>query len=112
MKMIFAIVRSSDADHVVRHLSREGYFVTRLSSEGGFLRQGNVTLMSGVQDDQVDRVIEIVKKECGPHQRVTVNVPHVSESGAIVNYAAAAPMTVELGGATIFVVDITRFERI
>lgn len=112
MKLIFAIVRNSDADHVVRKLGREKIFVTRLASQGGFLKQGNTTLMSGVQDDQVDRVIELIKSECGPHQRITVNVPHVTEAGGMMNYAATAPVSVELGGATIFVTDVDRFEKI
>ncbi len=112
MKMIFAIVRSSDADHVIRQLSQKRIFVTRLSSQGGFLKQGNVTLLSGVEDDRVECVIETIKRECGPHQRITVNVPHATEAGSVTSYAATAPVSVELGGATIFVVDVERFEKI
>ena len=112
MKMIIAIVRNTDADHVVRQLGKQKIFVTRLSSQGGFLKHGNTTLLSGVQDDEVDRVIEIIKSECGPHQRVTVNVPHLNEAGGVMNYATSAPVSVELGGATIFVTDVERFEKI
>ena len=112
MKMIFAIMRSNEADHAVRRLGQSKIFVTRLSSQGGFLKQGNVTLMSGVQDDQVDQVLEIIRQECGPHQRITVNVPHAASAGNVDSYTASAPVSVELGGASVFVVDVERFEKI
>lgn len=110
MKLVFAIVQDSSAEDVIRALSAQHYFVTRLASSGGFLKAGNTTLISGVEEKEVDTVVSIIRRECGPHQKITVNVPYITDA-AIVNYTSTAPMSVEVGGATIFVLDVDRFEK-
>ena len=110
MKLIFAIVNSDDSSAISAALTKEGYFVTKLASTGGFLRKGNSTLMIGEEDDKVQDVINIIKHECGERQKITVNMPYLS-GPAMVNYSTM-PMTVEVGGATIFVVDVEHFEKI
>ena len=50
MKMILGILNSDDAPVVIQNLNKAGYFVTRLSTSGGFLRAGNVTILVGVED--------------------------------------------------------------
>ena len=110
MKMIYAIVRNDNEDDVVSQLTQHHYSVTRLSTTGGFLRKGNTTLMIGAEDEKVDEVISLIKQECGQHQKLTVNMPYISGT-SMVNYATM-PMHVEVGGATIFVVTVERYEKI
>ena len=110
MKMIYAIVRNDNEDDVVSQLTQHHYSVTRLSTTGGFLRKGNTTLMIGAEDEKVDEVISLIKQECGQHQKLTVNMPYISGTN-MVNYATM-PMHVEVGGATIFVVNVERYEKI
>ena len=110
MKMIYAIVRNDNEDDVVSQLTQHHYSVTRLSTTGGFLRKGNTTLMIGAEDEKVDEVISLIKQECGQHQKLTVNMPYISGT-SMVNYATM-PMHVEVGGATIFVVNVKRYEKI
>ena len=110
MKMIYAIVRNDNEDEVVSQLTQHHYSVTRLSTTGGFLRKGNTTLMIGAEDEKVDEVISLIKQECGQHQKLTVNMPYISGT-SMVNYATM-PMHVEVGGATIFVVNVERYEKI
>ena len=50
MKMITAIVNKEDAKSVTRALIEEGFSITRLSTTGGFLMAGNVTLLIGLED--------------------------------------------------------------
>ncbi len=109
MKLIYAIVRNDNEDDVTSALNREKYSVTKLATTGGFLKKGNVTIMIGTDDDKVDHAIEIIKNECGKSQRITVNMPYISGT-SMVNYATM-PMSVEVGGATIFVVNVDRFEK-
>ena len=110
MKMIYAIVRNDNEDDVVTQLTQHHYSVTRLSTTGGFLRKGNTTLMIGADDEKVDEVISLIKQECGQHQKLTVNMPYISGT-TMVNYATM-PMHVEVGGATLFVVNVERYETI
>jgi uncharacterized protein YaaQ len=87
MKLMFVVVHDSDADTVVQALVENHYRVTRVASTGGFLRHGNVTLMTGIEEDQVQVVIDLLHQACCP--------PEDSQHRA-----------------TIFVVDMPYFEQI
>jgi uncharacterized protein YaaQ len=66
MKMIIAIIRDADSDVVTQALTAGKFRVTRIASTGGFLRRGVTTLLLGVDDDQVDAVINLLKNQCSP----------------------------------------------
>lgn len=68
MKLIIAIVRDLDSDEVIHQLVEAKYRVTRMASTGGFLRHGNVTLLIGVEEDQVQAVVNLIDKSCQPAQ--------------------------------------------
>lgn len=57
MKMMIVIVKDQDADTLTQELTASNFRVTRVASTGGFLRSGIVTLLMGLEDDQVDEVI-------------------------------------------------------
>ena len=40
MKLVYAIVRNDNEDDVVSQLTRHHYSITRLSTTGGFLKNG------------------------------------------------------------------------
>ena len=50
MKMVLAVVDKDDSHMVMQHLIKEGFSITTLSTTGGFLRAGNVTILIGVDD--------------------------------------------------------------
>ena len=87
MKLVITIIRDTDAGNVIEKLVSRGYRVTRVASTGGFLRRGNVTLLVGVEEQQVQDVIDTLDDTCKP-----------PEPGQC--------------RATIFVVDAPHFERI
>lgn len=66
MKMIVAILPDTDNEAVSSGLIEDGFRVTTIASTGGFLRSGTSTLMIGVQDDQLEKAIQIIKNCCGP----------------------------------------------
>ena len=87
MKLIFVVIRDSDADDVVKSLIENSFRVTRVASTGGFLRRGNMTLMIGVEEDKIQSVFDLIKKTCCPPEEAQHR-------------------------ATIFVVDMPYFEQI
>ena len=109
MKLIYARVRHDNQDTVTSALSKCGFSITKLSTTGGFLRKGNVTLMICTEDEKVDKAIEVIKNECGESQKITIDMPFISGVN-IINYSTM-PMQIEVGGATIFVTDVVRFEK-
>ncbi len=108
MKMIYAIIHEFDDETVLEALTEKKVSVTKLASTGGFLRLGNVTLLIGAQEDQVDDIIQTIKSKCAPRKPI-ITTP-VQTYGSM-NYVPV-PVTVDFGGATIFTVDVERFERI
>lgn len=106
MKLLFAIVNRDDSNTVTRNLSRHGFSSTKLATTGGFLMSGNITLMIGVEEENVQQVIYIIKE----HSHSRKHVISTSEMG--LDLDSAAPLEVNIGGATIFVVDVDRFEKV
>lgn len=107
-KLVIAIVNHDDANPVTQSLSRAGFSSTRLATTGGFLRAGNVTLLVGVTEDKVDAVIDIIRTHAHSRRQV---VP-AAVADLTPGFFPAMPVEVTVGGATVFVVDVDRFERL
>lgn len=107
MKLVLAIVSNDDASSVTSALNKENYQVTRLATTGGFLRSGNTTIIVGVEDDDVERAIDIIGKEC---EKRTEVVP--SSASYDIGRYASFPIEVQVGGATIFVLDVDQFHKL
>lgn len=109
MKLVYAIIRNDNEDDVTAALNKNQFIVTKLSTVGGFLRKGNITLLIVTEDDKVQEVIDIIKEECGNTQDITVNMPYISGTGMMNN--STVPVKVKIGGATVFVTEVERFEK-
>lgn len=107
MKMITAIVNKEDSGAVCHALTKGGFSVTKLATTGGFLMAGNVTLLIGTEDEKVDNCIELIAAQS--KQRTEV-VPSTASYG--IGVTTAYPLEVTVGGATIFVTNVERFEKV
>lgn len=109
MKLVFAIVHDEDGHKVMKELNANGFSVTKLCSTGGFLRSGNTTLLVGVEEEKVDTVIDIIKKKSKSRKQILNSsaIPG-NMNGMMMPY----PVEVVIGGATIFVLDVERFEKV
>jgi len=107
MKMILAVIDKEDAPGVISNLSKEGFSITRLSTTGGFLRAGNVTIIVGVEDDKTQDVITIIKEHSSSRKQ---QIPTIMGNEA--SYLSPIPVEVMVGGATIFVLNVEQFEKI
>ena len=106
-KLLIVIASDSDADSLIQKLVQRGYPATKVSSTGGFLRRGNATIFSGVDGEDVDNVIAIIRSEC---QARTEFLPAQALPFPESIYPAE-PVEVRTGGAIVFVVGVERFER-
>lgn len=64
MKLIIAIIDEQYSTKVIRKLMSEKIRTTKLASTGGFLSRGNITLLIGVDDDQVENIVGLVDGIC------------------------------------------------
>ena len=109
MKLIIAIVHERDKQAVNDALLQAGHQFTIVASTGGFLRDGNTTLLIGAKDKVVDDVIGVIRGCCSAREQyVTQPAPDILGAGG----GMKNPVKVTVGGAIIFVVDVEKFERV
>lgn len=106
MKLITAIVNKEDARAVNKRLVEAGFSATQLATTGGFLLSANVTFLIGTEDGRVDECIGLIASRS--RQR-TEMVP--GNTGFDFG-ASTPPIEVTVGGATVFVTDVERFEKL
>ena len=61
MKLVVATVQDQDADGAIQSLTKQGFRITRIGTTGGFLGQGNTTLLIGVEDSAVETVVNTLR---------------------------------------------------
>lgn len=106
MKLIMAVIQDKDANRLTEALSKENFKTTKLASTGGFLKEGNTTLMIGCEDEYVDEALQIIKDNCSKREQM---VAPISPMGGNADSYIPNPVQVEVGGATIFVLPVESF---
>lgn len=108
LKLIIIIASDADADRLMKSLIEQGYPATKISSTGGFLHRGNATVLSGVESNEVDQVLAMVRSECHARSEYVPvqTLPFFGEGTSL-----SEPVEVRVGGAIVFVVNVERFEK-
>jgi uncharacterized protein YaaQ len=109
MKLVIAIVHNEDAGTLVDALLEREFRATRFNSSGGFLKQGNATILVGVEDGQLDDLLGLIGANCHARKQFVNPMPPIMEPG---EFYMPYPVEVEVGGATVFVMPVERFERL
>ena len=86
-------------------LTQNGFSVTKIATKGGFLA-GNTTLIIGTEDEKVDKVIKIIEE----HSKSRKELVSIGSIGTATY--SPFPVEVTVGGATIFVLPVDRFEKV
>jgi uncharacterized protein YaaQ len=108
MKLVISIVSNEDARPLINSLMRRGHRATMVSTTGGFLREGNATIFIGTEDKTLEEVLGVIRDNCHTHTQYVNPLPPVIEPGEMY---LPTPVEVEVGGATVFVIDVDRFEK-
>ncbi|HXG24737.1 MAG TPA: cyclic-di-AMP receptor [Chthonomonadales bacterium] len=107
-KLIVMIVADIDGERLLHKLVTQGYPATKISSTGGFLRRGNATILSVVEENDVEPVLATVRAEC--HARTEYlpvqALPFIGNGTFLTD-----PVEVRVGGAIVFVLPVERFEK-
>ena len=88
MKLIIAIVHHTDGEDLLRALIEAHFSVTRIASSGGFLRRGNATLLIGLEAERVSPAVQLIREHTAP------------------------PVDPGLKRATVFVLNVERYEQV
>jgi len=109
MKLLIAVIQRQDENGLVKALNQGRIGVTRISSQGGFLREGNVTLFIVVEDRRVEEVLGLVRTHCYTRTKFVAPLPPIAESG---EFYPSTPVEVQVGGASVFVINVAAQARL
>lgn len=107
-KMILAVIQADDYQDVVSELNEKGFYATILHSSGGFLKKQSVTIMVGLNHEDLEEALGILKEH---GERTVMQYKPVISEGGVQPMAAAIPLPAHLGGVVLFVLDVERHER-
>jgi uncharacterized protein YaaQ len=106
-KLVLAIVQDDDAQTLIDAIVARGYRVTRINTVGGFLRRGNATLLIAIEERHVVGLLYLIRQYCRKRVVPMLPAPPMDTGEPFMT----EPLQVEVGGATIFILDLDHFEH-
>ena len=109
-KLLLAVIQGDDYPDTVDDLNRSGFFATVLSSTGGFLKKRSMTLMIGVEEAQLQAVLDILKQCAGRWQQMTYSNLSIS-AGSPNPSIPMMPVQINAGGVVVFIMDLDDIQK-
>ena len=106
-QLVIVTVFGAQAGMLTDRLTRDGFYVTQMSSRGGILHEAAISLLIGLDQVRLSHLLEHLYKCCRTRRRF---IPAHVETPLL----EIQPMMIEaeVGGATIYVLDVERFEQL
>lgn len=105
-RLMIAVVQDQDVESAVRALKKLKISITRLPSSGGFLGRRSSTLLLGIPDELEGSALKALRKSC------RTRIEYITMPLEGTPMALPAPTPISVGGATVFIFDIERYEVI
>jgi uncharacterized protein YaaQ len=109
MQLVVAIVQAEDAAGLVGALVARGIGVTRIDTAGGFLKAGNATILSGIREERLREALEAIRGNCRTRTQLATVLPAFPGPEGVY---LPEPLEVEVGGATVFLLDVEEVVRL
>lgn len=111
-KLILAILQEDDYESTITALNEHGYFVTKLSSSGGFLKKKNITILIGVDSSRYVELMDLLKGRAGKRIKTVFSTPSLFPgANPEITLSSSVPMQVETGGVTVFTMSLDSLEK-
>lgn len=107
MKAIVAVVQGQDSVRLSNALRRNNIRFTTIDSTGGFLRERNATFMMGVAEEEMEKVLDVIKSSCHTRTEYVSSYPSAFDP---TEFYMPRPIEVQVGGASVWVLDVEHFE--
>jgi uncharacterized protein YaaQ len=106
-QLAIATVSGAQAGALIDRLTRDGFTVTRVDSSGGILHEATVSLLIGLEQARLSHLLALIRECCRTRRRF---IPAHVEAPLL----EIQPMLIEaeVGGATVYVLDVERFEQL
>ncbi len=107
MKAIIAVVQGQDTTRLSNALRQNSIPFTTVDSTGGFLRERNATFLIGIQDEAMDKLMEVLATNCHTRNEYVSSYPSAFDPA---EFYLPRPIEVQVGGASVWVLDVEHFE--
>jgi uncharacterized protein YaaQ len=107
MKAVVAVVQGQDTIRLGNALRQKSIPFTTIDSTGGFLRERNSTFMLGTPDDQLQRVLDVISANCHTRSEYVSSYPSAFDPA---EFYMPRPIEVQVGGASVWILDVEYFE--
>jgi uncharacterized protein YaaQ len=106
-QLVITTATGGQAAELTRALTRDGFHVTQIDSSGGVVLEATVSLLIGLDRDRLSSLLEHIRTHCRTRTRY---VPAHLEA----TLAEVQPLVIEaqVGGATVYVLNVERFEQV
>jgi uncharacterized protein YaaQ len=102
-QLLAAVIDAADLESSMHALAAIGVRVTRMESRGGFLRRRNHVVLMAVAEGRLEAVVDTLRRTC---RRRVEYLSALPLPGPV---PMAEPMAVEVGGASLFVFNLTDY---
>jgi uncharacterized protein YaaQ len=106
-QLVLATVAGAQARQLENRLIQDGFYFTEIASTGGILHEATVSMLIGLDRTRLSRLLEHLR-ECCQSRRQYLPV-HVESSFL---EAQSVMIEAEIGGATVYVFNVERFEQL
>jgi len=109
LRLIIAIIQRRDLEDLRRGLTEAGFDFTLVASVGGFLKEANDTLFIAAEEEDVEGVLEIIRRCCHARTRYLSPISPMLETGGLF---PPAPVEIQVGGAHVFILPVEEARRL
>lgn len=106
MKMLMAVISRKPAEKVLDKLVNAGYMATFSETRGGMLRQSQLSVFLGVEDEAVPDVLRIIKENCKESQSI-----HQVQQDEDQNEVYPETGRFQLGSAVVFIWQLNEIHK-
>ena len=106
-QLVIATVAGTQAGALTDRLTRDGFYATQIDSAGGILYEATVSLMIGLDRARLPGLLKLIRECCRTHRRF---IPAHVEAPLL--EIQPVMIEAEVGGATVYVLNVERFEQV
>lgn len=108
MKLVLTIIQEEDWKRVREIFIEKNLPLTFFKSKGGFLQEASITLLTAVEEERLEEVLAILRENCKEREKVIIPpLPSVELLRSV-----PMPVKIKVGGAVVFVLDVSYFEKV
>lgn len=107
MKAVLAVVQGQDTVKLGNALREKGIPFTTIDSTGGFLRERNSTFILAMSNEKLENVLAVIAENCKTRNEYVSSYPSAFDPA---EFYMPRPIEVQVGGASVWVLDVVHFE--